>query len=132
MPGTLVITTLSDGTNSTSATNPIQGSAKVWANWDGLSGASPVIKSSYNVSSITRTNTGKYTIAFTNALTDANYATTYGYVAPDTSGVNSGMCLEGTNTSLIGKTSSQVQMVVGLQTGNTYLDKIDLSVAIFR
>ena len=132
MAGTLVITTLSDGTNSTSATNCIQGSAKAWCNWDGLSGASPIVKSSYNISSVTRTNTGKYTLAFTNALTDANYATTYGYVAPDTSGVNSGMALEGTNTSLIGKTSSQVQIVVGLQTANTYLDKIDLSIAIFR
>ena len=129
---TLVAQTISNGTVSTSSANVIQGSAKAWCNWNGLSGASPVVKASYNISSVTRTNTGKYTLAFTNALTDANYATTYGYVAPDTSGVNSGMCLEGTNTSLIGKTSSQVQIVVGLQTANNYLDKIDLSIAIFR
>lgn len=132
MAGTLTISTLSDGTNSTSSTNCIQGSAKAWANWNGLSGASPVIKASYNVSSITRTATGKYTLAFTNALTDSNYATTYGYVAPDTSGVNSGMALDGSNTTLTNKTSSQLSMVVGLQTSNTYVDKIDLSVAIFR
>jgi hypothetical protein len=72
MPGTLVITTLSDGTNSTSATNPIQGSAKAWVNFDGT--GTPAIRASYNVSSITDNGTGDYTVNFTNAMTDANYA----------------------------------------------------------
>jgi hypothetical protein len=105
---------------------------RAWVNWNGLSGASPVVKASFNVSSVTRASTGHYTLAFTTALTDANYATTYGYVAPDTSGVNSGMALDGSNTTLTNKTSSQLALVVGLQTANTYLDKVDLSVAIFR
>jgi hypothetical protein len=72
MAGTLVITTLSDGTNSTSATNCIQGSAKAWVNFNGISG-SVAIRASYNVSSVTRNATGYYTINFTNALPDANY-----------------------------------------------------------
>ncbi len=72
MPGTLVITTLSDGTNSTSATNPIQGSAKAWVNFNGVTTAS--IRASYNVSSVTRTATGIYTVSFTSALADTNYA----------------------------------------------------------
>ena len=72
MPGTLVITTLSDGTNSTSATNPIQGSAKAWVNFNGVTTAS--ISASYNVSSVTRTATGIYTVSFTSALADTNYA----------------------------------------------------------
>jgi hypothetical protein len=76
MPGTLVITTLSDGTNSTSATNPIRGSAKAWVNWDGTSGAGNTIRSSYNVSSITRLGTGRYTVNFTTAFADTNYAVT--------------------------------------------------------
>jgi len=71
MAGTLVITTLSDGTNSTSATNPILGSAKAWINFDGA-GAS--IRASYNVSSVTRNGVGDYTINFTNALSDNSYA----------------------------------------------------------
>jgi hypothetical protein len=73
MAGTLTISTLSDGTNSTSSTNCIQGSAKAWVNFNGNSGASPVIRTSYNVSSVTRSATGIYSIAFTTALTDANY-----------------------------------------------------------
>lgn len=74
MAGTLVISTLSDGTNSTSTTNCISGSAKAWVNFNGVSGAS--IRASYNVSSITYVASGKYTINFTNAMSDANYAVT--------------------------------------------------------
>ena len=75
MPGTLTLTTLSDGTNSTSATNAIQGSAKAWVNFNGVSGAT--IRSAYNVSSVTRTGTGQYTVNFTNAFANANYCTTF-------------------------------------------------------
>jgi hypothetical protein len=71
MAGTLVITTLSDGTNSTSATNCIQGSAKAWVNFDGT--GTPAIRASYNVSSITDNGTGLYTVNLTNAMPDANY-----------------------------------------------------------
>lgn len=71
MAGTLTISTLSDGTNSTSATNCIQGSAKAWVNFNGTTLG---IRASYNVSSITRIGTGQYTFNFTNAFADANYA----------------------------------------------------------
>lgn len=71
MAGTLVISTLSDGTNSTSSTNCIQGSAKAWCRFTGSTAA---INGSYNVSSITRNSTGYYTVNFTNAMTDTNYA----------------------------------------------------------
>ena len=72
MAGTITISTLSDGTNSTSATNPILGSAKAWVNFDGT--GTVAIRGSYNVSSITDNGTGDYTINFTNALPDANYS----------------------------------------------------------
>jgi len=71
MAGTLTISTLSDGTNSTSSTNCIQGSAKAWVRWTYVS--SLTILKSYNVTSITRSAAGFYLINFTTALTDANY-----------------------------------------------------------
>lgn len=71
MPGTLVITTLSDGTNSTSTTNCIQGSAKAWVNFDGTTGS---IRAQYNVSSVTRNATGQYTVNFTTAMSNTNYS----------------------------------------------------------
>jgi hypothetical protein len=73
MAGTLTITTLSDGTNSTSATNPIRGSARAWGYVVGSSG-SVALTASYNISSITRTGAGTYYVDFTNALPDANYS----------------------------------------------------------
>lgn len=69
---TAVVTTLSDGTNSTSATNCIQGSAKAWVNFNGT--GTVAIRASYNVSSITDNGTGDFTINFTNAMVDANYS----------------------------------------------------------
>jgi hypothetical protein len=74
MAGTITISTLSDGTNSTSATNPILGSAKAWANFNGSGSGSATIRSSYNVSSVTYNGTGDYTVNFTTAFATANYS----------------------------------------------------------
>ena len=71
MAGTLTISTLSDGTNSTSATNCIQGSAKAWVTYDSVS---KVIRASYNVSSVTYVATGSFVINYTNAFSDAYYS----------------------------------------------------------
>jgi hypothetical protein len=50
----------------------IQGSAKAWVNYNGSTNA---IRSSYNVSSVTFISTGAWTVNFTNALANSNYAT---------------------------------------------------------
>ena len=76
MAGTLTISTLSDGTNSTSSTNCIQGSAKAWVTFAGATGTT---SASYNVSSVTRNSAGNYTINFTNAFADANYAVSWSF-----------------------------------------------------
>jgi hypothetical protein len=72
MAGTLTISTLSDGTNSTSSTNCIQGSAKAWGSYTGT-GSTPTTRSAYNISSVTRNSTGNCTFSFTTALPTANY-----------------------------------------------------------
>jgi hypothetical protein len=46
---------------------------KAWVNYKGT--ATRGINASYNVSSVTFNGTGDYTVNFTNAMTDANYAT---------------------------------------------------------
>jgi hypothetical protein len=71
MAGTLTISTLSDGTNSTSATNPIKGSAKSWIKYNGTA---QTIYASYNVSSVTYLASGRYQVNFTTAFSSANYA----------------------------------------------------------
>lgn len=70
MAGTLTISTLSDGTNSTSATNCIRGSARAWLYYNGVT---QTILNSYNVSSVTYVTSGQYTINFTTAMPNANY-----------------------------------------------------------
>ena len=71
MPGTITISTLSDGTNSTSATNPIRGSAKAWVAYNGVT---QTVLASYNVSSVVRDAAGIYIIVFTNPFADGNYS----------------------------------------------------------
>jgi hypothetical protein len=46
--------------------------AKAWINFNGT--GTPAIRASFNVSSITDNNTGDYSVNFTTALTDINYA----------------------------------------------------------
>lgn len=69
---TIVAQTLSNGTVSTSTANCIQGSAKAWVNFNGT--GTVAIRASHNVSSITDNGTGDYTVNFTNAMPNANYA----------------------------------------------------------
>ncbi len=45
---------------------------KAWVNFNGT--GTVAIRASYNVSSITDNGTGDYTVNFTTAMTDANYA----------------------------------------------------------
>jgi hypothetical protein len=50
---------------------------KAWVNFDGTTSPG-TIRSSYNVSSVTKNGTGDYTVNFATALTDANYVTALG------------------------------------------------------
>lgn len=71
---TLRLTTISN--QSGSATVPsetvINGSAKAWVNFNGT--GTVAIRAGFNVSSITDNGTGNYTVNFTTAMPDANYA----------------------------------------------------------
>jgi len=122
MAGTLTISTLSDGTNSTSATNPIRGSAKAWAYFNGSTAA---INGSYNVTSITRNSTGDYTLAFTTAMSNANYALTG--VAGSGNTTNGSVC---SNYNVASPTTSAVRFQV-TNSGNV-VDLTYVSVAIFN
>jgi hypothetical protein len=55
--------------------------AKAWVNFDGT--GTVAIRASFNVSSITDNGTGDYTVNFTTAMPDADYAATFGTVRND-------------------------------------------------
>ena len=73
---TLKVATIQDtsGNNSSTPNEVAQGRAKAWVNFDGTGSVS--IDDSFNVSSITDNSTGNYTINFTNAMSNAEYAVT--------------------------------------------------------
>lgn len=52
--------------------NGVTTNALAWVNFDGTP-ATPTIRASYNIGSVTKVNTGNYTVNFTTALSDANY-----------------------------------------------------------
>ena len=135
MAGVLVADTLQDGAgNSTSMDNAIYGSAKAWVSFNGVPTVS--IKASYNVSSITRNGTGDYTVNFTNALTDANYA-----FAGSGTGVNgsdyptwlSFICPSGTSTPTT-KTSTQARIgnFSGFSSAPGYKDASEVDAIFLR
>lgn len=71
MAGGLTISTLNDSTGVLATQNGMSGIAKAWVNFNGSTAA---IRASMNVSSITRSATGTYTISYTTSMPDANYA----------------------------------------------------------
>lgn len=69
----MMVSNLDDLNSRTTTMN--NGSAKAWVNFDGTS-CSPncTIRASHNVTSVVRNATGDYTVNFTTAMPDANYA----------------------------------------------------------
>lgn len=57
------------------------GLAKAWVNFNGVP-ATPTIRASHNVSSVTKNGTGVYTINFSSAMADANYVVSLAAAAP--------------------------------------------------
>jgi hypothetical protein len=60
------------GTQTVPVATVAQGSAKAWVNFNGT--GTVAIRASFNVSSITDNGTGDYTVNFTTAMPDRNYA----------------------------------------------------------
>ena len=107
---------------STSMANAVNGSAKAWVNFNGQ--GTVAIRGSYNVSSITDNGTGKYTVNFTNAMPDANYATV---INMTDGGSNNAMYAMPWNGSTYSTTAMQFQGIYGTAS----YDSPRLCVAIF-
>lgn len=93
---------------------------RAWVNFNGT--GTVAIRASGNVSSITDGGTGNYTINFTTAMPDANYASAFGGQ-------------RGSGSSGF-QTVSQAQLTTSLQVRtldtSTYADWTDVNVSIFR
>jgi hypothetical protein len=112
-------------------TPAIDGVAKAWVNFNGT--GTVAIRGSYNVSSITDNGTGNYTVNFTNAMPDTNYAavTAVQYDQSNSTGTAYLMGLEiAHTTNALQTTSANFWGRYGVDV--TLYDMTMLNVAIFR
>jgi hypothetical protein len=124
-------------------TAPIYG-VRAWVNFNGTrnvtdtgastNGANVLLKASGNVTSVLKNATGDYTITFTTALPDANYA-----VSAMTTGVNTGtnttrhVVVKGDPTSgASDKTTTTLTILCGSSAASSLDDMADVSVMVIR
>jgi hypothetical protein len=103
------------------------GVCRAWVNFNGVTTAT--IRASYNVSSVTRNSSGDYTINFTTALSDANYAATFGVRNDGAgSGANFAVVVKQTTTP----TASAINIVCGAPSLGTATDSAYIYASFFR
>ena len=87
------------------------GICRAWVNFN-ASATPPTVNSNYNVTSVTRNATGDFTINFTNALPNANYASSFSAVAQN-SASNLNLLhvgIYGTSTAVTTKTTTALRI----------------------
>jgi hypothetical protein len=100
---------------------------RAWVNFNGTD--TPAIRASGNVSSITDNGVGDYTLKFSTALSDANYAVSG--MSSDNTGTVMSILSGGVSNPATTKTTNAVRIAtIGMS--NTFADANDNSVAIFR
>lgn len=72
------VTTLNSSSGVLATQNGMTGIAKAWVNFNGTTASPSTIRDSFNVASVTKNGTGDYTINFTTAMPNANYAVVVG------------------------------------------------------
>ena len=99
---------------------------KAWVNFGYVSSAIS-IRSSYNVSSITRVSTGVYTVTFTNNLTDSNYSVILTTCRENAESDYRGACID-----LNGSYSTSTFRIATIVSGTTMTDRTVITAAVFR
>jgi hypothetical protein len=98
---------------------------RAWVNFNGT--GTVAIRASFNVSSITDNGTGSYTVNFTNAMPDANYAAEITTGTNSSGGINTNFTDSPTTTSIGAFTYG----IAGAGSG-AYRDTANIYVAVFR
>jgi hypothetical protein len=123
MAGKVVVSTLNNDTGVLATQNGMTGIAKAWVTFDGT--GTPAITGSFNVSSITDNGTGDYTVNFTTAMPNTNYA---GQVGIGTLGASDGV---GGGYSGATRTTSSFRIATLNASQSTLKDFATIYVAIF-
>lgn len=123
---TIIASNISDGTTSVPSATVVNGSAKAWVNFNGT--GTVAIRRALNVSSITDNGTGNYTVNFTAAMVDANYAFSVNRQYDSGQG-GMPIATKFENPGTITTNTFQVALQSG--TSNVAADSVFVSVAIF-
>ena len=122
-------------TNAGGSVNPstnvegINYSCRAWVNFNGTTATPSTIRGSGNVTSVTKNATGDYTVNFTTAMTDVNYAVNITSSIQGTTSTNGGFIptLSRTSTPAVGSVRLETFTTTF---GNT--DTLQANVVIFR
>ena len=121
-----------DGTANITVPASGTSAAKAWVNFNGTLSTPITPRAQYNVSSVTKSGTGAYTINFATAMADADYVVVCGSMNRQSSGNASpdqtGILLGATNTASL-KTTTQLS--IGYMGGGNAYDGSEIHVAIF-
>ena len=101
--------------------------AKAWVNFDGTTSPG-TIRSSYNVSSVTKNGVGDYTVNFATAMTDANYSLSG--MCNCIFGATIGLAPENSATTVTTKTTSEFR-VITRSWGQGAFDISNISISVF-
>jgi len=117
--------------NSGYGSSAVAYGCRAWVNFNGT--GTVAIRASGNVTSITDNGTGNYTVNFTTALTDANYAVHVTGTQNNTGEIARIATVYGdASTGASGKTSSAVRVVFGASNAATFFDSAEMNVTVFR
>ena len=120
---TIKTTTLStQGGSTVPVDTVVNGTAKAWVNFNGQ--GTVAIRRAFNVSSITDNGTGDYTINFTTAMPDTDYATV---VSGDGYNAYTSIGYPDANSTYQGVVFTRIRAL----TSGSYIDKPILTLAIF-
>jgi len=112
-------------TGTMALTSDVTDYIKAWINFNGT--GTPTARASFNVTSITDNNVGDYTINFTNALADANYAMVSSGQNTSAGGASSAVATNTTTTP----TASACRVISAAGTGGNY-DATYIGLAFLR
>lgn len=101
---------------------------RAWVNFDGT--GTPAIRASGNVSSITDNGTGDYTVNFTTALVDANYA--YVGTGRRNAATQRPINFSQDNTATYNPSTTALRFVTWVEAAASLEDALTFNVAIFR
>jgi hypothetical protein len=127
--------TLSVAALSTASGSAPSYSARAWVNFNGT--GTVAIRASGNVSSITDNGTGDYTVNFTTAMADVNYAVVATAAPSDNQRNNVTIGLSANNGPTLApesntKFAGSFRMQTGLPGSTTFVDHASIYAAVFR